>query len=105
MQLAQIGLFVSQFAWQFALAILPSSAWLLLCHLIPSLRRRVAFSYTVAVLIVALSCILTRFGLTPIGILAGAVALVILVTRWHHALKHRSLEANTIIHYHHHDGS
>lgn len=101
MQLEQIGLFV----WQFVLAILPSSAWFFVCHLIPSLRRRVNTSYCIALLIVALSCIFTHNGLSSVGLLAGALALIILVTRWHHALKHRSLEASTIISFHHHDES
>jgi hypothetical protein len=101
MQFGQIGLF----AWQFALAILPSSAWLIVCHLVPMLRRRVNTSYSIALLIVALSCVFTRAGLSPVGLLAGALALIILITRWHQALKHRSLEANTIISFHHHDES
>jgi hypothetical protein len=96
----EIGLF----AWQFALAILPSSAWLIVCRLIPLLRRRVNTSYCIASLIIVLSCMFTRSGMSTVGLLAGALALIILVTRWHHALKHRSLEANTIISFHHHDG-
>jgi hypothetical protein len=101
MQLAQIGLF----AWQFALAILPSSAWLIVCRLVPALRRRVNTSYTIAILIVVLSCVFTHSGLTPIGISAGALTLIILITRWHQALKRRSMETNTIISFHHHDRS
>lgn len=97
----QMGLF----AWQFALAILPSSAWLIVCRLIPTLRRSVNTSYCIALLIVGLSCTFTREGLSPVGLLAGALVVIILITRWHHALKHRSLEANTIVSFHHHDES
>jgi hypothetical protein len=99
MQLVQIGVF----AWQFALAILPASAWLIVCHLIPALRRRVNTSYCIALLIAALSCVFTHYDLFSIRLPAGALVLIILVTRWHQALKHRSLEANTIISFHHHD--
>jgi len=99
MQLDQIGIFV----WQFALAMLPSSAWLAVCRLLPVLHRSVSTSYLAAILIVLLSCVLTRLGLTPIGLSAGALALLILITRWHHALKRRSLETSTIISFHHHD--
>ncbi len=100
MGLAQtIGLF----AWQFALAILPSSAWLVVCRLIPRLRRRVGISYCIAAVLIVMSCLLTHAGLTPMGLLAGGVAGAILGVRWRRALKLRSLEVNTIISYHDHD--
>jgi hypothetical protein len=97
MGLAQIGLF----AWQFVLAILPASAWLIICHSIPGLRRRVGFAYCVAASLVLLSFyyIYNHYGLTPAGLLAASIAGIILSLRWRNALKHRSLEINTIISY------
>lgn len=100
MTLAQIGLF----GFQFALAILPSSAWLIACRMISGLRRRVAVSYCIAAVLVFLSCIFTRDGLTPTGLLAGAMAGIILGVRWRRALNQRSLEINTIVNYHDYAG-
>jgi hypothetical protein len=90
---------VGLLCWQLALAILPASAWLIVCRLIPGLRRRVGVSYCVAAGLIAMSCIFTRNGFTFIGLLAVVIASVILCVRWRQALKHRSLEVNTIISY------
>jgi len=92
------------FGWQLALAILPASAWLIICRLIPGLRRGVGVSYCVAAVLVVLSCLLSRFGLTLCGLAAGAIAAVGLGIRWRRALMQRSLEINTIINYHNSDG-
>ena len=92
------------FGWQLALTILPASAWLIICRLIPGLRRGVGISYCVAAVLVVLSCLLSRFGLTLCGLAAGAIAAVGLGIRWRRALMQRSLEINTIINYHNSDG-
>ena len=93
------------FAWQLALAILPAMAWLTCCRTIMVLRRRVGFAHGVAILLVLSSCLLSHNGLTPIGLGAGAIALVLLFLRWRHAIKARSLEVSTIISYSHHGDS
>jgi hypothetical protein len=95
MALGLVGLFF----WQLALAILPASAWLIICRLIPTLRRRVGMSYCIAAVLIAMTFFFTRNGLTFIGLLAVAISFVILGIRWRRALKRRSLEVNTIISY------
>jgi hypothetical protein len=98
MEWGQVGLL----GWQFGLAILPASAWLIICRLIPVLRLRVGFSYCIAVAIVLASCLITftRYGSASIGLLAAGASGVILFVRWRRALKQRSLDVNTIISYH-----
>jgi fatty-acid desaturase len=86
------------------LAILPASAWLIVCRLIPGLRRRVGVSYCIAAVLVLLSCLFSRSGLTLVGLAAGTIAGILLGVRWRRALMHRSLEINTIINYHNSDG-
>jgi hypothetical protein len=99
MAAAQIGVFI----WQLALALLPAWAWLVICRLMRSLRKRVGFSYFIAAVLVLLSSLLTHNGLTLPGMLAGFVAAIVLYVQWKKALKNRSLEANTIIGYHNDD--
>jgi len=96
MEWGQIGVF----CWQFALAILPASAWLIICRLISGMRRRVGISYCIAAILVFMSCLLSRSGFALTGILAAGVAGVILFIWWRRALKQRSLDINTIISYH-----
>jgi len=96
-----VGL-IGMFAWQLALAILPASAWLAFCRAIVILRRRVGFAYGVAVILVISSCLLSNNGLGPIGLGAGAIALLVLYASWRSAIKSRSLEVSTIISYSHH---
>jgi len=91
---------VGLFGWQLALAILPAWAWLIVCRLIPGLRRRVGISYCIAAVLILMACLFTRSGLTPIGLAASAIAGIILGVRWRRALKQRSMEINTIISYH-----
>ena len=96
---------IGVFAWQLALAILPAAAWLTCCSAIIVLRRRVGFAHGVAAIIVLSSCPLSRNGLTPIGLAAGGIALLLLYVRWRQAVKIRSLEVNTIVSYGHHKDS
>ena len=96
-----VGL-IGMFAWQLALAILPASAWLTCCRTIVVLRRRVGFAYGIAFVLVVSSCVLSNDGLRPIGLGAGAIALLALYASWRSAVKSRSLEVNTIISYSHH---
>ena len=96
-----VGL-IGLFAWQLALAILPASAWLTCCRTIMVLRRRVGLAYGVAFILVISSCLLSHDGLTPIGLGAGAIALLVLYANWRSAVKSRSLEVSTIISYSHH---
>jgi hypothetical protein len=95
MEWGQIGIF----GWQLALAILPVSAWLIICRLISGLRRRVGMSYCIAAVILLMSCLLSRHGFSLVGLLAASIVGVILIVRWRQALKQRSLEINTIISY------
>jgi hypothetical protein len=96
MEWGQIGVFT----WQLALAILPASAWLIICRLIPGLRRRrVGTSYCIAAVIVIMSCVFSRHGFSLAGLLAASFACVLLSVLWRKALKHRSMEINTIISY------
>ena len=99
MDVAQIGIFI----WQLVLALLPAGAWLLICDLMLPLRKRVALSYFVATVLVLMFCVSTRNGLTLPGVLAAALAGIILYVFWKKAVKNRSLEADTIIGYHHDD--
>ena len=93
---------IGMFAWQIALAILPASAWLMCCRTIIVLRRRVGFAYGIAFILAVSSCLMSHNGLTPIGLGAGAIALLVLYISWRKAVKSRSLEVNTIISYSHH---
>jgi hypothetical protein len=93
------GQIVGVFGWQLALAILPASAWLIICRLIPGLRRRVGISYCVAAAFVIMSCLFSRNGFSLAGLLAEGIVCALLIVRWRRALKHRSLEINTIISY------
>jgi hypothetical protein len=96
-----VGL-IGMFAWQLALAILPASAWLTCCRTIVVLRRRVGFAYGIAFALVVSSCLLSHNGLSPLGLGAGAIALLILYASWRSAVKSRSMEVSTIISYSHH---
>lgn len=96
-----VGL-IGMFAWQLALAILPASAWLTCCRTIVVLRRRVGFAYGIAFALVVSSCLLSHNGLSPLGLVAGAIALLILYASWRSAVKSRSMEVSTIISYSHH---
>lgn len=96
-----VGL-IGMFAWQLALAILPASAWLTCCRTIVVLRRRVGFAYGIAFALVVSSGLLSHNGLSPLGLVAGAIALLILYASWRSAVKSRSMEVSTIISYSHH---
>lgn len=96
-----VGL-IGMFAWQLALAILPASAWLTCCRSVIILRRRVGMAYLVACLLVVSTCLFSNNGLRPIGLGAGAIALLLLYFSWRKAVKARSLEVSTIISYSHH---
>jgi len=96
-----VGL-IGMFAWQLALAILPASAWLTCSRTIVVLRRRVGFAYGIAFALVVSSCLLSHNGLSPLGLGAGAIALLILYASWRSAVKSRSMEVSTIISYSHH---
>lgn len=91
------------FAWQFALALLPAWAWLIICKLLPRLRTMVGLTYCIAAIVVLLSCLLSRNGLTMPGTLAAAFAEIVVYLRWKTALRNRSLEVNTIMNYQNHD--
>jgi hypothetical protein len=66
------------------------------------LRRRVGLAYGVALVLVVSSCLLSNNGLTPLGLGAGAIALLMLYAGWRSAVKSRSMEVSTIISFSHH---
>lgn len=93
MGLAEAGVF----AWQLAFALLPACAWLTMCKQVARLRGKVGLCYCIAAVLVLLSCLFGRYGLTLAGLPAGILAEIFLYVRWKKALKNRSLQANTII--------
>jgi len=99
MDLTQAGIF----AWQLALGLLPTWAWLIFCRLIPRVRIRVGFTFLIAAIWVVFSCLISRNGLTVPGGLACIFAEVVLFWRWKRALRNRSLEVSTIMNYQNHD--
>jgi hypothetical protein len=90
-------------AEQLAVALLAPFAWLVICKTIRGLRRRVGFSYSIASLMVLITCLAQPKGLTPPGAIAAVIVLAVLYGMYRRALRKQSFEASTIISYENHD--
>jgi hypothetical protein len=92
---AHLSIFIEQFAAALVIAVV----WLVICKLVPRLRRRTGSAYLAAAMLAVAACLAVSGGVTPIALVAAVAVLTILYLLYKRALKKRSFDAATIISY------
>jgi hypothetical protein len=95
MSAAHFDIFVGQFIW----ALVIANVCLLICNVVPRLRRKKGTSYSIASAFALGTCLIPFEGSFLSGFVASILAVAILYMQFKRALKQQSMEANTIISY------
>jgi uncharacterized membrane protein len=96
---AHLSMHLSMLIEQFAAALFAAVAWLVVCKLMPRLRRKTRVLYLSAAVLAVAACLAVSGGVTPTASIAAVIVFAILYILYKRALKRRSFDAATIISY------